>query len=462
MSRSFSFLVLLLAAVCLLSSASAQTNTTSASVNEIDVLQYALTLENLELAFYNLGLSTFNQAAFATAGFPNILPFLQVIQSHEQTHVNTLQTVLGNAAVAVCTYNFASAMTNVSTFLATAMTLENAGQTAYDGAISGITTPAYAQVAATIATVEARHASFLNTMLGSTPFPNTFDTANAPTTIAAAVGPFLTSCPYNVSAYLPNVRPYGVALTSSNTVTHTGNNPTSVYTLQQQNNDIAALNYALNLEHLEAAFYQYGLTNFTQAQFTTAGISAAYYTFLQLITAQEASHAVALSNAISSRNGSPNPACSYNFSTITSVGIFMQTALVLEGTGVTAYDGAVNTITDTNLQQTAATIATVEARHVALINYTLGGSPFPTPFDTAAAPNSVIAAVVASGLVSSCPSQVNLTNTPVVYATVFGQSSSSGSPSSYGTSSTGNGAAEGQGIVLSMAALLLTVCSLLF
>ena len=457
MSRFFALLLLALVAVlCLLSGVRGQTTTTSASVNEVDVLQYALTLENLELAYYTQGLSLFNASAFTAAGYPSFLqPYLLIIQSHEQTHVNFLTSVIGSTAVPACTYNFASALVNVSTFLATAAALENAGQTAYDGAINGITTAAYAQAAATIATVEARHAAFLNNVLGTVPFPNTFDTVNAPTTIAGAVGPFITLCPYNLTAYLPNVRPSGVALSSSNAVVHTGNNPTSIYTAAQQSNDITALNFALNLEHLEAAFYAYGNTTFTAANFAAAGINATYYNFLQLITAQEAAHVAFLTSVITGRGGAANAACTYNFANITSVPIFLQYALALEGTGVTAYDGAVNTITDTNLQQAAASIATVEARHVAIINYTLGGVPFPTPFDAAVSPSNIIAAVAATGLITSCPSSVNLNAVPMVFNTAFASSSS-------GTTQNNSAVAtKDQGIVLSLTALALGVSSLL-
>ena len=50
------------------------------------------------------------------------------------------------------------------------------------------------QVAATIATVEARHAAYLNGLNGDRPFPDAFDTALSPAAIAQAVAPYIQDC----------------------------------------------------------------------------------------------------------------------------------------------------------------------------------------------------------------------------------------------------------------------------
>jgi len=53
------------------------------------------------------------------------------------------------------------------------------------------------QTAATIATVEARHASYLNLIQNIVPFPDTFDTALTPIKIIGKITPFIVSCPYD-------------------------------------------------------------------------------------------------------------------------------------------------------------------------------------------------------------------------------------------------------------------------
>ena len=73
--------------------------------------------------------------------------------------------------------------------------LENTGVMAYDGAVRLIKNPAILTAAATIATVEARHAAYLRLVTGDIPFPAAFDTPRTMTEILAAAGGFITSCP---------------------------------------------------------------------------------------------------------------------------------------------------------------------------------------------------------------------------------------------------------------------------
>ena len=253
-------------------------------------------------------------------------------------------------------------------------------------------------MAAQIVTVEGRHAAFLNLLIGAVPFPQAFDNATLPTIIAAAIKPLLVSCPYNIT--LPRVRPTGVALNATNGVVGTGSlNGTFGYSTAQKLNDITALNYALTLENFEAAFYNITLTTFGAAAFAAAGQPSYVFPYLQLIAAHEALHAATLSMVIAGRGGLPVPVCAYNFSSVTSVAALLATAGVLENTGVMAYDGAANSITDTALQTVAAQIATVESRHASFLNLLNGAVPFPMVQDNGTAPSLIIAAVVATGFI---------------------------------------------------------------
>lgn len=169
--------------------------------NDIDVLNYALTLEHLEYAFYAQGLELFNGASFAYLkedGFKKVGRNLKEIRAHEQAHVDTLISVitsLGGTPVAACTYDFG--FTDAAGFIATAQALENTGVSAYAGAAQYISDPALLTAAATIATVEARHAAYLNILVNAKalPFPDAFDTAKSEEEILAIAGPFIVSCP---------------------------------------------------------------------------------------------------------------------------------------------------------------------------------------------------------------------------------------------------------------------------
>ena len=142
------------------------TNTT-----DIDILNYALTLEHLEYAFYNDGLELLPE------NFTNrIVERLEDIRDHEKAHVDALtQTItsLGGTPVEPCEYDFG--YNSSEQFLSIARVLENVGTSAYTGAAYEIENKTLLTVAATIATVEARHSAWLNQVNDLDPFPAAFD-----------------------------------------------------------------------------------------------------------------------------------------------------------------------------------------------------------------------------------------------------------------------------------------------
>jgi hypothetical protein len=124
-----------------------------------------------------------------------VYPYFELIRDHEVTHVKTLVEViksLGGTPVKPCTYNFG--YTNVDGFVKIAQALENTGVSAYDGAIALIQSPALQTAGATIATVEARHASYLNLLNGDVPFPSAFDEPKTMEQILAIAGQFIVRC----------------------------------------------------------------------------------------------------------------------------------------------------------------------------------------------------------------------------------------------------------------------------
>jgi rubrerythrin len=118
---------------------------------DIGILNYALTLEYLEAAFYNEATAN----GFAT-GQTKIV--LKRTTEDENTHVAALKKALGKKAVKEPEFDFGTTTTNTSEFLATAYALENTGVHAYLGQGFNIKDPKILKVALEIATVEARHA----------------------------------------------------------------------------------------------------------------------------------------------------------------------------------------------------------------------------------------------------------------------------------------------------------------
>lgn len=176
----------------------------SDETTDVDVLNYALTLEHLEHAFYRDGLERFGENDFERARTLNglayrtrkdVRPNFESIRDHEKAHVDTLTTViddLGGDPVAEACYDFGLA--DVDDFIAVAGVLENTGVSAYDGAISMIENADLLTAGATIATVEGRHAAYLNTLNENDPFPAAFDDAQSMSEILDAAGGFIVDC----------------------------------------------------------------------------------------------------------------------------------------------------------------------------------------------------------------------------------------------------------------------------
>ena len=162
--------------------------------SDLDVLNYALTLEHLEYAFYRDGIGLFD---FGTDGFgQSINTNLAAIRDHEGAHVVTLSEVitsLGGTPVAEQAYNFTDAYASIDGFLTTAAALENTGVSAYDGAAQFITDPDLLTAAGSIVAVEARHASYLNLITNEVPFPAAFETPLTMEEVLEIAGPFIVS-----------------------------------------------------------------------------------------------------------------------------------------------------------------------------------------------------------------------------------------------------------------------------
>jgi rubrerythrin len=156
--------------------------------SDIDVLNYALTLEHLEYAFYRDGLAGFSAGNFEAGVFDNLI----LVRDHEGAHVDALVSTinsLGGTPVQEAVYDFGYA--NTAGFLSVAAALENTGVSAYDGAASSIENVDLLNAAGSIVAVEARHASYLNLLNGEDPFPSAFETPLSPQEVLDIAGPFI-------------------------------------------------------------------------------------------------------------------------------------------------------------------------------------------------------------------------------------------------------------------------------
>jgi hypothetical protein len=121
---------------------------------DLAILNYALTLEYLEAAFYKEAVDSGTLTGPA-------LEFAKLVAEHEATHVTALKKTikaLKGKAVASPTFDFQGSNKG-DKFVSTAFVLENTGVRAYLGQVTRIKQSPILAAAASIVTVEARHAA---------------------------------------------------------------------------------------------------------------------------------------------------------------------------------------------------------------------------------------------------------------------------------------------------------------
>jgi rubrerythrin len=152
--------------------------------SDVKILNYALTLEYLEAAFYAEAVKQGKLHGIAAR-------FAQVVAGHEAAHVAALQKALGSAATKRPTFDFKGTTGSEGTFLKTSQTLEDTGVAAYQGQAPNIKTGAVLASAGAILAVEARHAAWVRDLLYAgksvKPAPEAFSTPMSMSQVLSAV-----------------------------------------------------------------------------------------------------------------------------------------------------------------------------------------------------------------------------------------------------------------------------------
>ncbi len=157
----------------------------------VDTLNFALTLEHIEDAFYRTALEKNfipkeHQEVFTNIGL------------HEAQHVKFLSGALGSAAVKRPQADFTAGgkysdvFTNFDTFLTLAQTFEDLGVAAYKGQAGNLMENGDILTAALqIHSVEARHAAIVRRIGGKKAWDSAFDEPKTKEDVLAAAKPFL-------------------------------------------------------------------------------------------------------------------------------------------------------------------------------------------------------------------------------------------------------------------------------
>jgi len=157
---------------------------------DVDILNFALTLELLETEFYV-------QAAKQVKGLSSDESKLtKELRDNEQEHVDALTATikkLGGKPAAKPQFDFGGAFGNRATYLKTANTLEDTGVSAYNGAAPSIKSGEVLGAAGSIVQIEARHAALIRLARSKSPAPQAFDEPSDMAKVLKAVQPFIKS-----------------------------------------------------------------------------------------------------------------------------------------------------------------------------------------------------------------------------------------------------------------------------
>ena len=155
---------------------------------DIGIVNYALTLEYLEAAFYA---EVANSGLFKGAD----LALIKEFQKNEDEHVVALTSTvkeLGGTPAPMPKTQFD--VTDAAVVLQTAADVENLGAAAYLGQAAAIESPAVLAAALSIHSVEARHAAALNTLTDQIITPDgAFAKPADAQTVLDSVQPFIVS-----------------------------------------------------------------------------------------------------------------------------------------------------------------------------------------------------------------------------------------------------------------------------
>ncbi|HZO07474.1 MAG TPA: ferritin-like domain-containing protein [Solirubrobacterales bacterium] len=153
--------------------------------SDVDILNFALTLEHLETKFY--------EEAKSRAGAKGELKSLiDLIAKDEAQHVEALTATvkqLGGKPVAEPKFDFE--YNDTAGFLKLAQTFEDTGVSAYNGAGPAIKSKDVLAAAGSIVQVEARHAAAIRIQNGEEPSPDAFDPPLEEAEVLKAVEPFI-------------------------------------------------------------------------------------------------------------------------------------------------------------------------------------------------------------------------------------------------------------------------------
>jgi rubrerythrin len=152
----------------LLAAAAAPASAASSSARDVSILNFALTLEELQSVFY-----TEVERNRVLRG--KLKRQADTVGGHERAHVKAFRALLGSAAIKRPHFDFGGATEGPEAFRRTAVAFEDLAVAAYKGQAPRISSRAFLASALSIHSVEARHAAWIRRLAGRRPVQGPFD-----------------------------------------------------------------------------------------------------------------------------------------------------------------------------------------------------------------------------------------------------------------------------------------------
>jgi hypothetical protein len=168
------------------------------SATDVSILNYALTLEYLQAAFYT-------EAERMGALRGRAAEAAEVVGGVERAHVKAFKDVLGGKAAKRPSFDFQGTTEDQNAFLKTAVAFEDLAVEAYKGQAPRLETNSALAAALAIHSVEARHAAWMRYLFGVEPATRAFDQPRSKAQVTRVVEStnFITSSPSTAGSRTP-------------------------------------------------------------------------------------------------------------------------------------------------------------------------------------------------------------------------------------------------------------------
>lgn len=165
---------------------------------DVSILNYALTLEYLQAAFYT-------EAERMRALRGRASNAAVVVGGVERAHVRAFKDVLGSKAVKSPSFDFQGTTEDQNAFLKTAVAFEDLAVEAYKGQAPRLQAESALAAALSIHSVEARHAAWMRYLFGVEPSTHAFDQPRSKQQVTRVVQStnFITSSPSTERKRMP-------------------------------------------------------------------------------------------------------------------------------------------------------------------------------------------------------------------------------------------------------------------